>query len=209
MTYTIDKVKSVLLGCAEAVCAEKEQLEHIDSICGDGDLGISMQKGCTALIKFSEIFEGEDIGKFFSRCAMEMNRAAPSTMGTLISAGFMQLGKKFAGCTEIDTQQVMIIPECFAEAIVARGKAKEGDRTILDALLPLCREFANAAEQKEALETAIIKGTAAACAGMEKTKELTPKVGRSKWTPENANGVVDGGALLCCIVAQHLANSER
>lgn len=205
MTYGISEIKSVLTACAQKVSSRKEQLEQIDSMTGDGDLGISMYKGSAAVVSAAELYDGNDLGQFFMRCAMEMNKAAPSTMGTLICAGFMQLGKTFARKDCMEEKDLFAIPGLFAQAIMNRGKAKEGDRTILDALLPLCREFERVAAEGGSIGQALEAGAEAAEKGMEKTKDMVPKIGRAKWNPDNASGVIDGGAMLCSIVASHFA----
>lgn len=206
MSYSIESVKRVICLCANSIAEHKDVLEETDSRTGDGDLGISMKKGFLALLEEADKYTGTDIGKFFGNCAMALNRAAPSTMGTLLSSGLMQCMKKFAGISEIDDAAVFDIPNIFAEAISARGRAIEGDRTILDALIPMGKAFKKAEKEGLGLPIAVQAGFAAASEGAERTKGLVPKMGRAKWAPANAVGIVDGGALLCKIVAKALCD---
>lgn len=205
MGYTIKNVKNVIRFCAEIASCAKDELEQIDSKTGDGDLGISIQKGAAALAAVIESYEDDSLGRFFSLCAMELNKAAPSTMGTLLSAGFMQMGREYLNCTELHDSDIMEIPAQFAAAITAMGKAGEGDRTILDALFPICRAFDDVRKKGGGVTQALIEGKDAAAEGAEKTRQLVPKVGRSKWIPENAAGEIDGGARFCSILADALA----
>lgn len=204
MEYRVDQVKKVLIHCANRILENKKQLEIVDSQAGDGDLGISMQKGSVAVIQEIVGYEGSDLGMMFMKSAMALNKAAPSTMGTLLCAGLMQLGKTFSKKNTITEAEAVEIPSIFSEAIMSRGKAAEGDRTVLDALLPMARSMKNAFKSDSSLVEAVIAGAEAAKSGMEKTQDMVPKIGRSKWIPENAMGIVDGGALLCWIVAQGL-----
>ncbi len=208
MSYSIEDVKKTLLLCANQVSLKKEELERIDSESGDGDLGSSMAKASDAIIHtVSEYPDGEkDIGKLIYKCAMAVNGAAPSTMGTLISAGLMQVGKLFLARESIDIADIYHIPGTFAKAIMQRGKATEGDRTVLDALLPLSRVFENAEVQSVPPSVVINEAAAAAQEGMERTKTMVPRIGRAKWMPDNAVGHPDGGAYLCCIVINSLKN---
>lgn len=205
MEFGIDNVKDVIRFCSRIVCEAKEELGRVDGKAGDGDLGISMQKGAEALLAVVDSYQSSNIGEFFFKCAMALNKAAPSTMGTLLCAGFMQTGRKFADCTGMDGDDIMEIPGYFAEAIICRGKAEEGNRTVLDALLPMCRAFHSVKERRGSIAEALREGREAAAEGVEKTRGLIPKVGRSKWMPENAAGEADGGALLCGILADALA----
>jgi len=201
LSYGIEDVKKALKTISSYVAEAKTQLEQIDSRTGDGDLGISMQKGAAAIISAADAYDGTDIGRLFSLCAMELNKAAPSTMGTLLSGGLMQTGRMFAKKEALDDAQLMAVPKVFADTIQMRGKASEGDRTILDALLPMQRAF----ESSEDLRQAVASGLEAARLGAEKTKEMVPKIGRAKWAPENAKGIPDGGAVLCSIVMEAVA----
>lgn len=205
MGYTIDNVKNVVRFCSHVICDAKDELEQIDGRAGDGDLGISMQKGAMALIAAADSFEDDNISRFFNICAMELNKAAPSTMGTLLCAGFLEMGKKIQSSDKVEDGTILEIPFWFSNAIIARGKAGEGDRTVLDALLPLCRVFEAVKERGGNVEEALNEGKKAAAEGAEKTRTLIPRVGRSKWMPENALGEVDGGAMMCSILVNALA----
>jgi len=204
MSFTIVETKAVLQTCAAALSDSKEELERIDRLTGDGDLGISMQKVGAALSTVTDSYAGDNIGQLLSRCAMAVNSAAPSTMGTLLCAALMQLGKSFAGKQSLEIADIAGIPEICASAIQSRGRACEGDRTVLDALLPMSRAFAAELSAGGGLESALAAGSAAAEAGAERTKDLVPRVGRAKWMPENAAGVPDGGAVLCCMLLRAL-----
>ena len=210
MTFTIDNVKAALLRCSARVAQNRDRLERVDSAAGDGDLGISMAKASEAVEKTVLSFpEGEkDLGKLFGKCALAVNSAAPSTMGTLVCAALMQLGRTFSGHTAIEPQDIARIPGIMAEAIMKRGKASEGDRTVLDALLPLSRAFESAIADGKPLFAAVRDGAAAAAQGLENTKTMAPRIGRAKWTPENAAGNPDGGAMLCSILADSFVSSD-
>lgn len=203
MGWSIESVKAVVFRCAEIISEHKDTLGQIDRQTGDGDLGISMDKASTALRLIICEYTASDIGKFFSKCAFVINSSAPSTMGTLISAGFIQLGKRFCGCEEVSEEQLYEIPQIFANAIQQRGKAKIGDCTILDALIPAC--IAINEHKTGGFALALKAGAAAADEGAKKTQLLVPKVGRAKWAPDNAVGVPDGGAVLCAILLNALS----
>lgn len=205
MEYKIADVKNGLRRVSSSVIAAKMRLEQIDSSTGDGDLGISMQKGAMAIKAVVDAYGDPDIGRLFTLCAMELNKAAPSTMGTLLSAGLMQAGRRFAKCETLGTEQLMALPGVFADTIQMRGKASEGDRTILDALLPMRRAF----ESAESLSQAITSGLEAAKLGADRTKDMVPKIGRAKWAPENAKGIPDGGAVLCTVILEALAAMQE
>lgn len=207
--YNIDSIKDCVIKCADEVKKSQRDLEVIDSQSGDGDLGISMEKGFSAIQNIARTCDGNDVGAFFQKCGMAFNKAAPSTMGTLISFSFLRLSKTFSKKECLSIEDIYSIPQIFADSIMQSGKAHEGDRTILDSLLPVCRAFEQAKNDGRPLAETLYKAKLAGIEGAEKTKTLVPKIGRAKWAPNNATGVVDGGAMLCVIVMSFFSDYCR
>ncbi len=205
MIYTLQDVKNVINISAEVALSLKELLTELDSRSGDGDLGITMEKSAHALMIETSKYEGKDIGEFFIKSAMSVNRAAPSTMGTLLSCAIMELGKKFKGSEEITCEQIVEIPSIIVDAIMKRGKANRGDKTILDALIPMADAFHTSYYKKKNLKLALKDAASAAKKGANKTKGMIAKVGRAKWIGERSRNYPDGGAILCSKLIENLA----
>lgn len=205
MNYTVTDAKQLINLIADVSITYKDKLTQFDSNCGDGDLGQSMEKGALALKKDINGYTGEDIGAFLLKCAMSFNRAAPSTMGTLLSSAIMDLGKKFKGKTEIDEESVVKIPSIMVDAIMNRGKAQRGDKTILDALIPMSEAYEASFNKNRDLKIAVKAACIAAKNGAEGTKGMIARVGRAKWIAERSQEYQDGGAMLCYIVISKLA----
>lgn len=203
--YQIEDVKRVIRNVTQAVRREKDYLGELDGKSGDGDLGMSMETAFQAIQETADAYTGTQISELLMKAAMNCNKAAPSTMGTLMSSGIMAIAKAAKGRDGFEDEDVVKLPGAFAQAIMARGGAKPGDKTILDALCPMAetveREFAKGAGLKAAFaagaETA--EKAAAGTAGMQAA------AGRAKWLGERAAEYPDGGAVLCGIIAQALA----
>ncbi len=71
----------------------KEKLIEMDSIVGDGDLGLTMSDGFGAAYHAVSRSNETDIGKFFYLAGKTMSSAVPSTMGTLMASGLIEVGK--------------------------------------------------------------------------------------------------------------------
>lgn len=206
MAIGINKVIEVLLKSAEIITASKDQLEQLDSSSGDGDLGISMKRGADAIKAVLSVSGAEnDIGNLLIKCAMAFNKEAPSTLGTLLSSAMLAAGKETKGRSELSEGDVVKLVEIMTKSIMDRGKAALGDKTILDAMIPMSEAMRSSFEQGKSLAESVKAGAAAAAAGAEATKELVAKAGRAKWIGERTNGFLDGGAVLCSIVINHLA----
>ena len=208
MDYTIADVKAVLLQIADEIIKAKEELTEIDSKLGDGDMGMSMEKGALALKKEVESFDKseENISRLLMTCAAAFNRAAPSTMGTLLSGGMIAIAKEVGNQKSLTMSQIVELPKTLANAIALRGKASVGDKTVLDALVPFSNTIKSVYDETKDIEKALTMATKAAYSGMESTKGIVAKTGRAKWLAERNMEYPDGGAVLCFRIGKRLVS---
>ena len=175
--------------------------DHRDLLCkmdaelGDGDLGLTMSKAFPAAEQAARESPEEDLGRLMMQCGMKMNTAAPSTMGTLMASGFLYAGKALLGKTALNAGDLATFYLLFADGVAHRGKARRGERTVLDSLYPA----ADAAKEALSDGADIIKIACAALmgaqVGLESTKEMLPKYGKAAVFIDSAKGKIDQGAL--------------
>lgn len=202
-----EQVAAVLGKLAEEVANKKEWLVELDSAIGDGDLGLTMDRGFSALANAASEYSEDDIGKFFMTGGLTFNKVAPSTMGTLVSTGIMRMGKEWKGKTELTPEDVVAGLKAAANGIMERGKGQLGDKTALDALIPaveVLEESLKSEEMREALK----KAHQTAVEGFEKTKEMQSKLGRASWFQEGSIGKPDPGAGLMTVIFSVLAKDD-
>jgi dihydroxyacetone kinase-like protein len=182
------KVKDVMI-------ENKDWLFELDSAMGDGDLGITMSTGFSKVYEMISALEEEDIGKTFMKVGMTLAETVPSTLGTLMATGFMRAGKTIQGKTEVDLANSVLMASVFVEGIIERGKAKPGEKTIIDSLYPAFQALKLASEEGRDLKEGFKKAYEAAKGGVEDTKEMLPKHGRVVWYREKSIGKKDPGAV--------------
>jgi dihydroxyacetone kinase len=127
---------------AKALVDQRDYLTSLDQAMGDGDMGITMGKIGEALLEYVDANPIDDIGKYLFQLGTVTTKAAPSTMGTLSAGALMSAGKVVRGQTELTTSDVVAVLQAADEGIQTRGKAKPGDKTIVDALHPASEAFA-------------------------------------------------------------------
>ncbi|HSN95482.1 MAG TPA: DAK2 domain-containing protein [Anaerolineaceae bacterium] len=202
--------KPELLAALEKISLGVEKnldyLGELDGKSGDGDLGLSMKAAFDAINQAAAAYPGDDLGLLFLNAAMDCNRAAPSTMGTLLSAGLMAVAKAYKGQEELSEAEIIRLPHLFAEGIQSRGKAKLGDKTILDALLPYADALESYFAETQNLKEASTKAAEVAERAAEATKGMQAQIGRAKWLGERASAYADGGATLWAIIARSLTD---
>jgi dihydroxyacetone kinase-like protein len=117
-------------------------------------------------------------------------------MGTLVATGFMRGGKALEGVDVLRTGEMRRFWRAFLDGIVERGKAKPGDKTVVDALLPLVNALERAEADGADLAAALDAAVAAAAGGVEATKDMVSQRGRAAAFQERTRGIPDAGATV-------------
>ena len=198
----IQDIRSIVSGIANLMTEKKEELIRLDGAMGDGDLGLTMEKGFTAAREEADRAEEHDLGKFLMKIGAAIARAAPSTMGTLVATGFMSGGKAVTGSTQLGGTEMAAFFEAFTGGIMQRGKSKPGEKTIVDVLLPASQALGTAVASGEDLAVAFRKLREAAAEGREQAKEMIAQHGRLAYYQEQSRGRDDPGAVACTYILQ-------
>ena len=97
---------SFLREAKDIMAENREYLINLDSVVGDGDLGLTMSDGFLAAYEAVAEKGETDAGRLLYQAGKAMSTAVPSTMGTLMASGLMQAGKALKGNTELSPGQV-------------------------------------------------------------------------------------------------------
>lgn len=206
--YSIDQIAELYEGVAEIFAEKKDELCEMDANMGDGDLGLTMDKGYGALPKLiRENIEEDDLGKTLMKAGMKMASLVPSTMGTLMSSGVMEGGKALKGKTQMGAEELAIYLTAFAAGIQKRGKCQLGDRTILDSVDAGAKKAAEAAAKGEDMSGVIEAACQGAAEGVEATKDMIPKFGKAAVFSAKAIGIPDQGAVAGMYMIEGLKRS--
>jgi len=203
---TCHELPELFQGAADIFEEKKEELCEMDARMGDGDLGLTMKKGYCALPEIYAGLEEADMGKRLSKAGMKMSSVVPSTMGTLMSSGWMEGGKRLIGKEEVDASAFAAFLRGFADGIAKRGKCVPGERTVLDAIFPAADAAEQAATSGSGLEDTAAAALEGAKRGLESTKEMTPKYGKAAVFAAKALGTEDQGATAGMLLVQGLYN---
>jgi dihydroxyacetone kinase-like protein len=185
---------------------EKDELIRLDSVAGDGDMGLSMADGFAAVQHYLEGKTFSDIGELFYRVGKKMQASAASSMGTLVAFGFMGVGKAFRGRTEIRCQELGDLLAAFEQAIMKLGGAKPGDKTFLDGLHPAVEVLKSATTDDEA-RALLPRAAQAAKEGSDKTTTMVARFGRIAFRGEASRSILDPGSVLAAFIVRTLAES--
>ena len=192
----IEELKLIFGSLKKIMDENREYLIELDSIMGDSDLGLTMQKSFDAANNEAQGFSENNTGKLFMMVGMKIAQTAPSTMGTLMATGFMKGGKAVLKKELLNIDDLSLFFRAFSNGIMAAGKTKPGNKTIVDALDPAATVLEKAAAENKTIKEGLEKAHNAALDGVEKSKQFEAQHGRAAYYREKSIGVQDPGATV-------------
>jgi dihydroxyacetone kinase-like protein len=192
----INDIKSIFLILKSTMVEKQDFLTGLDSVMGDGDLGITMTKAFTAAREEAERSDEVVPGKLLMRLGMTISKAAPSTMGTLVATGFMKGGKALEEKMVIQLGELAAFFTIFVKSIMERGKSVPGNKTFIDTLYPAAQALASAEQDHRSLAEGIQDAYRAALTGLEDSKQMKAQHGRAAYYQDASIGRQDGGATV-------------
>jgi phosphoenolpyruvate---glycerone phosphotransferase subunit DhaL len=195
MSLGHDDVLRWIRAFAGEVEANKEQLTQLDSAIGDGDHGINMQRGMSAvLVKVDSAGEEQDIAGLLKAAGMTLVSTVGGAGGPLYGTLFLQMGTAVSGKTELGPDDWAAALDAAIAGVQARGKAEPGDKTMIDALIPGRDALKAALAEGASFEDALRQSADAAGQGMRDTVPLVARKGRASYLGERSAGHQDPGA---------------
>ena len=197
-----DAVLGIFRAISEHVVPQASTLRDLDAKIGDGDLGITIIRGMQAVSDGAAELQGKTVGDQLARSGMAFNKAAASTFGVLFATAMMRGGASVKGREDVGLDDVVTIGRAALQGLMDRGKAKRGDKTLLDALAPAIDAFDEARKAGKSVVEATDAAVAACEAGTKATIDMQSKVSRASWVGERSIGVQDPGATAVLMMLQ-------
>jgi dihydroxyacetone kinase-like protein len=166
-----------------------EVLNAADGQLGDGDLGVTMQRGGREVVKALPTLP-DDVGMALLACAQAMTRVSGSSYGTLLATGLMAAAKATRGRTEVPWSEVSVLLGGALQAMMVRGKSSLGDKTVLDVL-----DAAAHAVDGVAPAEMLAAASGAVDDTMTRMRGQQAKIGRARIFGERSAGLDDPGMM--------------
>ena len=203
---SLDKTELVVKTIAQTAVDNEKYFGDLDAVVGDGDFGYSLARGFEKVLEGWDDIDRSDAGTFLKKVGMIISSRIGGTSGPIWGTAFLRAGVA-AGSDEIDGAKAVAMLRAAAEGIKARGQSDVGDKTLLDALVPLAdrleQELTGGADAGKALAAAAATAREAA----EATKTLIAKRGRASYTGERSIGSVDAGAMAVAVTIEKISEA--
>ncbi len=186
---------------ARAIIAEAEHLTALDQAIGDGDHGLNMKRGMEAVLAELPKLAGKPPGEVLKAVGMLLVMKVGGASGPLFGTLAMEMGKALP--SEPGRADLAKAFAAAVAGVAARGKSEQGQKTMLDVLIPASQALSAG---KSAAE---IKVTALAAA--DATIPLKATRGRASFLGDRSIGHMDPGsrssALIIATICDHVGDA--
>ena len=195
-------LKEAVRFVANAVIAEKNHLTMLDTKIGDGDHGLNMARGATAVLEAMDELDDKDlnISVLCNAVGQAIIMNVGGAAGPLYGTGFVEGAKTLDKNSNLDAKTLEKFFEAAIAGIQRRGHAKKGDKTMLDTLIPIYESFQSVENEDKPIGDVIDNALTAAREGVEFTKTIAAKRGRASYIGERSIGIEDPGAVSSLII---------
>ena len=185
MQQTID-IKALIIAAHAAISNHVDELTALDAAIGDGDHGINMKRGLDAVLSESDSISAMSLSDALGAAGTRLVMTVGGASGPLFATFLMVFGRELGAKTTYDAQIVANAFAAAVDAVANRGKARQGEKTLLDVLLPL----SNALNvRRNCVELAAIARAAALA-----TIPIQARKGRAAYLGKRSIGHMDPGA---------------
>ena len=187
-----------ILGEVESLLVELEpELGRMDAVAGDGDHGQGMVLGIRAAHATAQrtAENGAGARTVLVQAGASWSADAGGTSGALWGAALTSLGSAFSDDTAVDDEQLLTGLVQAVEAVERLGRAKPGDKTMVDAAVPFRESLAEAQGSGSSAADAVAAAAEKATAAAEDTADIAATMGRARNHGDKSVGTPDPGAI--------------
>ncbi|TDW76539.1 dihydroxyacetone kinase subunit DhaL [Kribbella pratensis] len=209
MSDSWSDVDLVMTTIIDTCLTNEKYFGDLDSVVGDGDFGYSLARGFEKLqAQYGEL-DRTDIGTFLKKVGMLVTSRIGGTSGPIWGTGFLRAGMTAGATTTLDGAAVVAMLRSAIAGIMARGGAELGEKTLLDALVPMTDAIEEALAAGVSSNEVVDRAAAAARSAADATIDLVAKRGRAAYTGERSRGSVDAGATAVAVLMEQIAEKWK
>lgn len=199
-TLNVKELKAMMLYVSEKVVENEPYLTEIDLKIGDGDHGTGMKRGFSEVEKELRNYEPESVEDVFRFVGTTLLDTMGGASGVLFGTVFISGLRMRDVHEEIGITGLYEIFSRSLDALKQRGRARVGDKTMVDALEPAVNGLKAEAEAEGKLKEGLLRAFRGAGEGVEYTKTVKARFGRARYFGEKAIGLQDAGATSVLII---------
>jgi dihydroxyacetone kinase-like protein len=185
---------------ARVIDEQRDHLTQLDAAIGDADHGINLSRGFTAVLDALESAAPQTPGAVLTLTGTTLISKVGGASGPLYGMAFRRAGKSLGDAAEVDLPALGEALEAALAGVQQLGAAREGDKTMVDALAPAVGAFSKAVSEGASLAGALTALARAAGEGATATISMQALKGRASYLGPRSVGHEDPGAASAALI---------
>jgi dihydroxyacetone kinase-like protein len=200
-----------ITSAAGVIEANRDHLTQLDAAIGDADHGINLARGFTAVLSALDAGGGKTAtpGAILTVTGNTLISKVGGASGPLYGMAFRRAGKALGDAADVDLPALSAALDAALAGVQQLGAAREGDKTMVDALAAATRAFGKALAEGAAADDALDVLAAAAQAGAAATVSMQALKGRASYLGPRSVGHEDPGAVSTALILGALRDAAR
>ena len=205
MSTDLERTELVVRTIAETAVENESYFCALDSVVGDGDFGYSLARGFEKVLEQWDDLDRTDSGVFLQKVAMVISSRMGGTSGPIWGTAFLRAAAVAKGREDLGGAGMVEMLRAAIEGIKKRGGAEVGEKTLLDALVPMTDAMEALVDDGTAAQGVLDGAATAARRAAEATSALIARRGRASYSGERSIGSPDAGALAVAVLVEQIA----
>jgi dihydroxyacetone kinase-like protein len=206
---TVEQIVRWLQTVATLMEENKDFLTQLDADIGDGDHGINMDRGFKKVSSRLNALQDKDIGGIMQETGMTLVSSVGGASGPLYGTFFIRAAAVASGKRHLTLDELTSFLEAGLSGVMDRGRAKRGDKTMVDALAPALDALQLAAQKNREIKEALAEAVLSAEEGLKGTIPMIAQKGRASYLGERSIGHQDPGATSLYLILKALHDSVQ
>jgi dihydroxyacetone kinase-like protein len=198
-----------IVSAAGVIEANRDHLTQLDAAIGDADHGINLARGFTAVLGALDTAAKPPAtpGAILTLTGNTLISKVGGASGPLYGMAFRRAGQSLGAAEEVDLPALGQALEAALAGVQQLGAAREGDKTMVDALAPATRALAKAVAEGATQAVALAAAVAAAAEGAAATVSMEARKGRASYLGPRSVGHEDPGAASTVLILTALRDA--
>jgi dihydroxyacetone kinase-like protein len=194
------------MAAAAAVESHRDHLTQLDAAIGDADHGINLSRGFSAVTAALDQASTPTPGSVLMLAGSTLISKVGGASGPLYGMALRQAGKALGDAPQADLTALAGALEAALAGVQKLGAAKEGEKTMVDALAPAASALNKALSEGATDTDALAALAAAAEAGAQATIPMQALKGRASYLGPRSVGHEDPGAASTALIMRALTD---
>ena len=189
---------------AAVIEAQRDHLTQLDAAIGDADHGINLARGFAAVQEALARTDTPTPGSVLLLTGSTLISKVGGASGPLYGTAFRRASKALGDAPEVDLPALAGALEAALAGVQKLGAAREGEKTMVDALAPAVGALNKAVAEGASTDEALAALTDAADAGAQATVAMQALKGRASYLGPRSVGHEDPGAASTALILHAL-----